>query len=306
VFEHTACQADKNFEKQDGCMKYLKYAAVLTLTALAVSCLSAPKAPTGPQFHGSDLAAAQGESEIVLNSSSNAGTLSVYVNGELKQTMRPQDSVKIIVPDGRHTVLVNWLGKDRNGANVPLNGEALEITLKSEKHVYNISLPELLGGSSTLLVGKKVVLERVSVSILSGKESSRDSRGIEGAVIRAGEALMAELPQGAVIAVLSISSDDEEAAESAVDELEYQLQKSGLFKVVERRDIVALEHISSEQKFSLSGDVSDESAISIGHMLGAGIVITGSTSGSGTTQRLTLKALDTTEGRQISIQRAPF
>jgi hypothetical protein len=56
----------------------------------------------------------------------------------------------------------------------------------------------------------------------------------------------------------------------------------------------------------MSGDVSDESAVSIGHLLGAGIVITGNTSGSGTTQRLTLKALDTTTAKVVSMPREPF
>ena len=270
-------------------MKYFSIMnfSVLLTAALMVSCLSTPKPPAGPQSYGSDLTASQGESEIVLNSSSNAGTLSFYVDGELKQTMRPQDSVKLIVPDGRHTVLVDWVGKDRNGDNVPIKGDPLDLTVKSERYVYTISLPQLLAGSSTLLAGKKVQLDRVNVTALSGRESSRDSRGIEGAVIRASETLIREIPKGAVIAVLGISSNDSEAAASAVDELEYQLQKSGLFTLVERKN---LDSIRSEQYLSMSGDVSDESALSIGKLLGAGIVITGSTSGSGTTQRLTLKA----------------
>jgi hypothetical protein len=287
-------------------MKYLsisKFAVPLAVVELMVSCFSLPKPRQEPQFYGSDVTASQGESEIILNSSSNEGTLSVYVDGELKQTMLPRDSVKFIVPDGRHTLLVDWVTKDTDGANVPIKGAPVDLTIQSERYVYTISLPQLLGGSSTLLVGKKVQLDRVSVAALSGREATRDSRGIEGAVIRASEGLIRELPKGAVIAVLSISSNDSEASASAVDELEYQLQKSNLFTIVERKN---LDSIRSEQDFSMSGEVSDESAVSIGHWLGAGIVVTGSTSGSGTTRRLTLKALDTTNGSQISIQRSPF
>jgi hypothetical protein len=282
-------------------MKYFKFAVLLTVVALVVSCFSAPNAHQGPQSYGSDLTASQGESEIILNSSSNAGTLSVYVDGQLKQTMTPQDNVKLIVPDGRHTLVVDWVGKDRNGANVPLKGDPLDLTVKSEQYVYNISLPELLAGSSTLLVGKKVQLDRVSVNVLSGRAATRDSIGIEGAVIRVCEAMIPELPRGAAIAVLDISSLDREAAESAVAELEYQLGKSRLFKIVERKN---LDSIRSEQEI---GDVSEESAASMGHILGADIVITGSASGSGTNRRLTLKALNTTTAEVVSMPpREPF
>jgi hypothetical protein len=291
------------------CMKkypfFGKSAIFWAAACVALSCSSSPKTETktGPQFYGAGLAAAQGESEIVLNSSSNVGALHVYVDGELKQTMRPRDTVKLIVSDGRHTLVVEWVGKDEDGGNVLIKGEPLDINVASEKHVYNILLPELLGGFSTLLIGRKAQLDRVSVTVLSGRTTTRASTGIEGAVIRACEAMIPELPGGARIAVLSISSSNREAAASAVDEMEYQLVKSRRFTIVERK---RLDDVRSEHNLSMSGEVSDESAISIGHILSADIVITGSTSGTGTTQRLTLKALDTTTAQVVSMLREPF
>ncbi|MDR1637290.1 MAG: CsgG/HfaB family protein, partial [Treponema sp.] len=61
------------------------------------------------------------------------------------------------------------------------------------------------------------------------------------------------------------------------------------FKVVDRK---SLDAIKSEQNFQYSGEVDDDSAVSIGKMLGASIVITGSVSGSGSTRRLRVKALN--------------
>jgi hypothetical protein len=58
-----------------------------------------------------------------------------------------------------------------------------------------------------------------------------------------------------------------------------------------------------EQRFQLSGEVSDQSAVSIGNLLGANIVITGNISGTGSTQRLTLKALDVRTGQIVSMAR---
>jgi N-acetylmuramic acid 6-phosphate (MurNAc-6-P) etherase len=168
--------------------------------------------------------------------------------------------------------------------------------------VYNISPPELVGGSTRLLIGKAVQLVRVSVNQLSGRESSRDSKGIEGAVIRALEELIDGLPGGAAIAVLSISSSDDETAESAIDELQYQLVKAR-FTIVTRKE---LDLVRSEHNLGAAGEVSDESAARIGHLAGADIIITGNVSGSGTTRRLTLNALDTTTGRVVANGRGLF
>jgi hypothetical protein len=101
------------------------------------------------------------------------------------------------------------------------------------------------------------------------------------------EKFINDLPAQSVIAVLNISG----AKESAIfimDELEYNLIESKKFKIVDRK---SLDTIRSEQQFQISGDVSDESARSLGNMLGASIVITGSISGAESTRRLTLNAM---------------
>jgi curli biogenesis system outer membrane secretion channel CsgG len=59
--------------------------------------------------------------------------------------------------------------------------------------------------------------------------------------------------------------------------------------VVDRKSLDALRE---EQNFQISGDVDDDSAVSIGKMLGANIIITGSINGVDSTRRLRLKALD--------------
>jgi len=85
-----------------------------------------------------------------------------------------------------------------------------------------------------------------------------------------------------------------------IGELEYNLVNSGRFRIVDRR---RLDQIRNEQNFQLSGDVDDNSAVSIGNMLGANIVITGEITGSGSNQRLIIKALDVRTGQIISMAR---
>jgi TolB-like protein len=125
----------------------------------------------------------------------------------------------------------------------------------------------------------------------------------EEAVNRASEKFINSLPGGASVAVLNIASGDTETAAFIMEELEYQLVEANKFKVVDRK---SLDAIRSEQNFQASGEVADESAVSIGSMLGASIVITGEISGSGSTRRLNLKALDVQTGEIVATAREPF
>jgi TolB-like protein len=125
----------------------------------------------------------------------------------------------------------------------------------------------------------------------------------EDAVNRISEKFIAALSEGSVVAVLNIAAEDQEAVAFITGELEHQLVESGKFKVVDRK---SLDDVRSEQDFQLSGNVSDESAISIGNMLGANIVITGDINGSGSSRRLNVKALDVITGEIVSSGREPL
>jgi len=109
-----------------------------------------------------------------------------------------------------------------------------------------------------------------------------------------------KLKANSTIALLSVSSSNRNTSEYIVGELEYHFVNTGKFKIVDRR---RLDQIRNEQNFQLSGDVSDDTAVSIGNMLGANIVITGELSGTGPTQRLVLKALDVETSQIVAMSR---
>jgi len=116
-----------------------------------------------------------------------------------------------------------------------------------------------------------------------------DSESIENAVYRAAWVVIENLTNGSTVAVLNISSVDYDLAEFIVEQLSFLIVGTKKFKVVDRK---SLDAIQSETKFQYSGDVDDQSAVSIGKLLGASVVVTGSVSGSGATRRLYLRALD--------------
>lgn len=135
------------------------------------------------------------------------------------------------------------------------------------------------------------------------KVNRGSTTGIEGALNRACGDLMNDLPVNSTIAVISISSNDRGTSAFVVDEVEFQLVDARKFTIVDRK---TLDTIRSEQNFQMSGDVSDASAVSIGQMLGANIVITGSITGTGSTQRLSIKALDVKTAQIVTMVRESF
>ena len=131
-----------------------------------------------------------------------------------------------------------------------------------------------------------------------GTETPRTSRSMEEALNKAAAALIESMPANTTLAILNVYSADRDTSEYIIDALEYRFFNARKFNIVDRR---RLEQIRQEQNFQMSGEVSDSSAISIGQMLGAGVVITGSVSGSIDSRRLTLRALDVQTARIITM-----
>ena len=91
------------------------------------------------------------------------------------------------------------------------------------------------------------------------------------------------------IAIVNISSSDIEQSIFIAGELEHILVQNG-FPIVDRSE---LDRIRREQNFQISGEVDDNQIVDIGKFAGAGLVVTGSITGSGSMRRLRLRVLDT-------------
>ena len=116
----------------------------------------------------------------------------------------------------------------------------------------------------------------------------------------AAEYFVERLQHGITIAVVNIRSDSPDLSGHIVGELTEYLVNSRLFTVAERN---FLDTIQSEMNYQLSGDVSDESAQSIGKQIGAQIVITGGIQPFGNEYRLDLRALSVETGEILEIRR---
>jgi TolB-like protein len=150
-----------------------------------------------------------------------------------------------------------------------------------------------------------VVINRSQDNLRRQMQGQRDSAQQKSSetLTPISEKFIAALPQNSIIAVLNISADNKDAAVFARDvrdEIEYRLVESGKFRIVDRK---SLNEVQDERNFQMSGEVSDESAVSLGNMLGANIVINGNISGAEGSRRLTLKALNVETAEIMSTAR---
>jgi hypothetical protein len=115
-----------------------------------------------------------------------------------------------------------------------------------------------------------------------------EALGLSGAVI------VESLESGASIAVISIAAPDLFEGDYALEELTFLLVRAQKFRMVDRRN---LDLIRAEQQFQFSGEVDDDTAVSIGHLIGAAFEITGGISAWESEKHLRLKALDVETGQ---------
>ncbi len=97
------------------------------------------------------------------------------------------------------------------------------------------------------------------------------SYSLEQGIVHVSAQLEKNLERDSVVAILDCSAQTEALGLFVSQEITQFFVNSGKLVVVDRSDI---EKVQNELTFQLSGDVSDESAQSIGKMLGAQIIIT--------------------------------
>jgi hypothetical protein len=121
--------------------------------------------------------------------------------------------------------------------------------------------------------------------------------GIEGALLRAAQDAIRNVPQRSRIAIVYITAPERSLIDYITGELEFIWVNAG-FILTDRSQ---LDRIRQEQRFHLSGEVDDNTAVSIGRFAGANIIVTGSVDGEGDLRRLRLRAIDTETAHVIGV-----
>jgi TolB-like protein len=263
--------------------------------------------------------ARSGQSEIIIDALNVERDVAVWVNDVIAAHLFPKTTEKIIVSDGRNIVHVAETTARRNSWDI---GDKKQVIVDSASNrvtlspllrygrLINISIKQTLAlttgaGTSVPASPSRPAASSQPVTPSRPAVSPRPaaSGGIEGAVGRAVASLLTDLPDGTTLAIISIASSDRDMSEFVIEELTYLIVETRKFRVVDRK---SLDVIRAETDFQYSGDVDDNSAVSIGKLLGANIVVTGSISGSGSTRRLRAKALNVRTAEIVAMASEPF
>jgi TolB-like protein len=108
---------------------------------------------------------------------------------------------------------------------------------------------------------------------LTGFAAFAQNVSLDEAIQSVASEISQRLPQGSKVAVLSFTSESDRLSRYVIDELNNGVVNEGKLVVVDRQQ---MDLIMQEMEFQVSGLVSDESAQSIGRMLGAQYIVSGS------------------------------
>ena len=118
---------------------------------------------------------------------------------------------------------------------------------------------------------------------------------VEGAIARASEQALKNIPQKSKIAIVYITAEDQKYVDFIAGELEFIWVNAGYF-ITDRSQ---LDKLRAEQNFGMSGEVDDSTAVSIGKFAGADVIVTGIIDGEGNLRRLRLRALNTATAQVV-------
>jgi len=279
-------------------LKTLGIALLVTIACLGFGCVGSMPPPQN--FQSMERTAGNGESEIIITRSSrftgSAVGIRVVVDGQERLMLSNGENRTITVPNGKRSIYT-----ERSWGGSGCRSDGFTLDLESSRIVFQTGFG---GRCIQLMKVAEFSLDGSNIPTQRGRTTSNQkARGLEDAIKNVSNSLVDELPNGSKIAVVSVTSKDRQESSLVIDELEFYLVSARSFTVVDRS---TLDAIRREQNFQMSGDVSDASVVAIGEMSGASVVIAGSITTVGGTNRLSLKALDVKTGQIIAMVRESY
>jgi hypothetical protein len=157
-------------------------------------------------------------------------------------------------------------------------------------------------GSDAARTNAAILRESVASDAAARAELNRlfsDTNGLaDKAVKNAIDTLNSKLPPGANIMIMKTNSTERNLIDYVVNQMTKNVVQEGRLKVVDRSNQAL---IDAEMKYQLSGNVDDNSMVSIGHQLGVQYMVVCWISGAKSLRRLNQKVLNI-ETAQITDQ----
>jgi hypothetical protein len=205
--------------------------------------------------------------------------------------------VHIILKDGIKSKAISLL-KAEASKKYQGNIDIQNITIGGSFSGWNIlSFFSLLSPPLFFNVQKITASGDVVLYSTATGRSNTFQQTVEGALARAANETLKNVPSRSKIAIVYITAQDRSTTEFIAGELEYIWVNAG-YTIIDRSQ---LDRIRREQNFQMSGEVDDDTAVSIGKIIGANIIVTGRVDGEGNLRRLRLRALDTQTAQVVGV-----
>ena len=160
--------------------------------------------------------------------------------------------------------------------------------------VRNITVAHISGNFET---AEWIAKGDIVVTTSIGRAVNTVATGVEGALARATEETLKNVPTKSRIAIVYITAQDRSTTDYIAGELEFIWVNAG-YVITDRSQ---LDRLRQEQNFQLSGETDDATAVSIGKFANADIIVTGRVDGEGNLRRLRLRALDTQSAEVVGV-----
>jgi tetratricopeptide (TPR) repeat protein len=138
-----------------------------------------------------------------------------------------------------------------------------------------------------------------SCASTGGNKESGNAVSLLEAIEQSAEKIAAELPKGSRVAIVAFESESDNLSDFIMEEITGALVDRGI-EVADRQNLA---YVFNELDFQMSGDVSDETAQSVGMFLGAQLVITGQIQNMGRTYRYRTSAIHVEKASRASVTR---
>ena len=159
----------------------------------------------------------------------------------------------------------------------------------------NILSIKILFNRTLLMLSFLIVLIFAGcASTPSASNKAHATDELDTAIRNASDYLNSNIPHGSKIVIINIQSNSTDLSEYIIDELIANAVNDKLFDVVDRQQ---LDLIRTEQNFQVSGEVDDNTALTIGRFVGAQTIVSGTLRNIGNQHRIAIRALEVQTAR---------
>jgi hypothetical protein len=225
----------------------------------------------------------------------------IYIDGVQKITLINGQTGSVIVSKGEHVIHAELytLTSEKVKFSAASNTVKFTITPYSLQD-FAIEAAEAADDSPQQIAEAGATVANPAAA--ANKIDNSLDNTVEGSLTRAAAQITSNIPSKSRMAIVYVTSKDEDITEYIANELEFILVGQGQTLI----DRSQLDKIRDEQNLQLSGTVNDAQAVSIGKVAGADIILTGAVTGTGSLRRLRLRALSTETAQVIAAASEKF